>query len=314
MSISDNTNSSQNNVDLIDLIKQIWKDKYYILFFVLLFLAFAIYQLNYATYTYDIYLKVTPSKQMSVSKNNSQLSGFASFIGISTPQTNTADDFELYKTLLKSRIVSNSLLLDKKFITEYFKGEENFTVPQVLLEKKYIITVDKSWRSSIKNIFGLPSHPKRVSLEDLVHERITKKISVSTDILSNITTIGLKSVNPDLGIKLLEKIHKIADDELKNRSLQRTSDYISFLDNQLLKTTKQDQRLSLISSLAEQQRSKMIASSNLSFAAELFGKPYQSNSPTEPRIRNIIIVYFSIGFFTGLFISIFKYFFKFKKS
>ena len=67
MSISDNSNSSQNYVDLIDLIKQIWKDKFYILFIVLLFLAFAIYQLNNATYTYDIYLKVTPSKQMSVS-------------------------------------------------------------------------------------------------------------------------------------------------------------------------------------------------------------------------------------------------------
>ena len=55
---------------------------------------------------------------------------------------------------------------------------------------------------------------------------------MSTDRLSNITTISLKSVNPDLGIKLLKKVHKIADDELKNRSLQRTSDYISFLDNQ----------------------------------------------------------------------------------
>ena len=115
MSISDNSNSSQNYVDLIDLIKQIWKDKFYIIFIVLLFFAFAIYQLNHATYTYDIYLKVTPSKQMSVSNNNSQFTGFASFIGISTPQANTANDFELYKTLLRSRIVSNSLILDKKF-------------------------------------------------------------------------------------------------------------------------------------------------------------------------------------------------------
>ena len=48
--------------------------------------------------------------------------------------------------------------------------------------------------------------------------------------------------------------------------------------------------------LAEQQRSKMIASSNLSYARELFGSPYQSNSPTEPRIRNIILVYFSLVF------------------
>ena len=125
----------------------------------------------------------------------------------------------------------------------------------------------------------------------------------------DITTVSFKSINPDFGIKLLKKIHEIADDELKNRSLKRTSDYISFLNDQLLQTTKQDQRLSLITTLAEQQRSKMIASSNLSYAAELFGTPYQSNSPTEPRIRDIILIYFSVGFFLGLFISIIKIFY-----
>ena len=125
--------------------------------------------------------------------------------------------------------------------------------------------------------------------------------------------MSLKSINPDSGMKILRKVHKIADDEIRNRSLKRTNDYISFLNDQLLKTSKQDQRLSLISTLAEQQRSKMIASSDLSFAAELFGSPYQSNSPTEPRIRNIILIYFSIGFFLGLFISILKYLIKINK-
>ena len=56
----------------------------------------------------------------------------------------------------------------------------------------------------------------------------------------------------------------------------------------------------------------MIASSNLSYAAELFGSPYQSNSPTELRIRNIILIYFSIG--ACIFISIIKYFIKINKS
>ena len=58
----------------------------------------------------------------------------------------------------------------------------------------------------------------------------------------------------------------------------------------------------------------MIASSDLSYAADLFGIPYQSNTPTEPRIRNIILIYLSIGFFLGLFISILKYFIKSNKS
>ena len=244
----------------------------------------------------------------SNSNQQTPILGLASIIGISSPQSGTRSDFSLYKTLLKSRIVTDALVTDRKFIENYSK-EENFNFPKDLLEQKFIIIVDKSWRSSLKNFLGLPSHPRRVTLEDLMHEEIKSKISVSTDKLHDITTVSFKSINPDFGVKILKKIHEIADNELKNRSLKRTSDYISFLNDQLLKTTKQDQRLSLISTLAEQQRSRMIASSDLSYAADFFGTPYHSNSPTEPRIRDIILIYFSVGFFLGLFISIFKIFY-----
>ena len=135
----------------------------------------------------------------------------------------------------------------------------------------------------------MPTHAKKSTLEDLMYDKIISNLDISTDQTTNITTINLKSVDPHFGANLLLKIHKIADDQLKEKSLKRTSDYITFLNNQLSKTTKQDQRLSLISTLAEQQRTKMIASSDLSYAAQLFGKPYQSNSPTSPRIRNVLL-------------------------
>ena len=116
MSISNNSNSSENSVDLIDLILQIWKDKYYICLLFYHLLAFSIYQLNNATFTYDIFLKVTPSKQISSSQQNSQFLGLASIIGLSTPQSSSENEFEMYKTIIKSRIVSNALALDKQFI------------------------------------------------------------------------------------------------------------------------------------------------------------------------------------------------------
>ena len=153
MSISDNSNSDENSVDLIDLTLQIWKDKYYILFIVFSFLAFSIYQLNNATFTYDIYFKVTPSTQMSNSQDNSRFIGLASIIGLSTPQSSTGNEFAMYKTIIKSRIVSNALALDKQFIEDYSK-EENFDFPKELLEKKYIITFDESWRGFLKNLLG----------------------------------------------------------------------------------------------------------------------------------------------------------------
>ena len=42
--------------------------------------------------------------------------GLASIIGLSTPQSSTENEFAMYKTIIKSRIVSNALALDKQFI------------------------------------------------------------------------------------------------------------------------------------------------------------------------------------------------------
>ena len=91
------------------------------MFIVFSFLAFSIYQLNNATFTYDIYFKVTPSTQMSNSQDNSRFIGLASIIGLSTPQSSTGNEFAMYKTIIKSRIVSNALALDKQFIEDYSK-------------------------------------------------------------------------------------------------------------------------------------------------------------------------------------------------
>ena len=93
MSVSNNSNSSENSVDLIDLIIQIWKDKYYTLLIVVSFVTFSIYQLNNATFTYDIFLKVTPSKQISSSQRNTQFLGIATIIGLSTPQSPSVNEF-----------------------------------------------------------------------------------------------------------------------------------------------------------------------------------------------------------------------------
>ena len=243
---------------------------------------------------------------MSSSSNSNFTTGLVGIMGLSMPKLGDSE-FKMYKSLINSRIVSSHLAEDKDFILDY-SSAENFEVSSDLLNNGYQIIVDDSWRKTIKEILGLPSHPKKITLDDFIFEKIISNISISTDITTNISTIKLKSVNPELGSKLLEKVHNIADDILKERSLKRTKDYILFLNDQLSKTTKQDQRLSLISTLSEQQRSKMIASSNLSYSAQLFGKAHQSNSPTSPRIRNIILVHLAIGFFSGIFLSVIKYF------
>ena len=89
-----------------------------------------------------------------------------------------------------------------------------------MLEKNILLLLIKVGEK-IKKFRWTAFSSKKITLDDLVHEKITKKISISTDKLSNITTISLKSVNPDLEINSLEKVHKIADDILKKSFIKK---------------------------------------------------------------------------------------------
>jgi len=51
----------------------------------------------------------------------------------------------------------------------------------------------------------------------------------------------------------------------------------------------------------------MAASSDLSYAADLFGMPFHSDSPTTPRARNILLGFAIVGFFSSLFLSVLRY-------
>ena len=58
--------------------------------------------------------------------------------------------------------------------------------------------------------------------------------------------------NPDLGVEIIQKVYNVANDILWARSSLRTEKYINFLNTNLSKTTQQDQRIALLSTLSSQ--------------------------------------------------------------
>mgnify|MGYP001371026511 CR=1 FL=1 len=299
--------SEEKSVDVGALLTQIWKDKLYILAITFIFILVSIFVIKTTTFKYDVFLNVIPSQRTATSQDKN-IGGIASILGISSSGINKSnDDFLMYKTILKSRVMSEELSKDKEFLLNYFNSK-NEEISPTLINKGHIILIDKSWRATIKNILGLPSHKKKITLNDVVYKKLVENVTVSSSKKTKVTTMNFKTTNPELGIILLMKMHNISDSTLKKRSLKRTEDYIVYLNDQLSKTTIQDQRLSLIATLADQQKSKMAASSDLSYAADLFGMPFHSDSPSSPRMRNILLSFAIVGFFSSLFLSVLRYF------
>ena len=295
--------NGDTEVDLLKMIYNLWNDKLYIFGFTLIFFFLSIIYVQKTSFTYDTYLKVTPTEEFSSSSSASQLGGLASFIGISTSKTKTVNSFVKYKYLLRSRQVAAVLAKDMEFLSIHFPD-----LSDEIKNNGFEVVEDTSFKKSIKEFLMLPSHNKKIELVDVITSKI-ETVKLSTNKISGVTTLYFATEHPKKGVELLLRLHKISDSFLKENSINRTNQYIQFLNKQLSLTTKQDQRLALISTLAEQQRNKMIASSDMAFAAELYGSPYQSSAPTKPRLRNIVLFFLILGFLLGTIISMFRYFF-----
>ena len=83
----------------------------------------------------------------------------------------------------------------KKKIFKALFNSENRTVSKDILNNKEIKYVDKSWRSKIKIFLLLPNHERIISFQDIIYESVISKISVKTNKVTNITTLGINSVN-----------------------------------------------------------------------------------------------------------------------
>ena len=308
-----NNQIDSDSINLIEIFYSLWIGKWYIISSLFISCFLGIVYLQNTTYLYEVKLKVMPVTPVSSNSSSiSSLSGLASIVGVRVPQQNTANSFDLYKVYIRSRLLGSILVKDENFMSLYLGKQWKNKI------KTNSTPINKTWRTSVKSLLGLPSHRQVVSTNDIGY-LLVKNINVSYNPTSKITTISIMNENPNLAKDFLLKVHSITDNLLKLRSVSRTDDYIEFLNKKLLITTKQDQRMALISTLAEQNRLKMIASSNLAYAAEPFGDVFQSPAPVIPRIRNVLMACFIIGFCAGSFIIIAKHLFieffrnKFKK-
>ena len=146
--------SEEKNVDIGALLNQIWKDKLYILAITFIFILVSIFVIKTTTFKYDVFLNVIPSQQTATSQDKN-FGGIASILGISSSGIDKpSDDFLMYKTILKSRVMSEELSKDKEFLLNYFNSE-NEVISPTLIDKGHIILIDKSWRAYIKKILGL---------------------------------------------------------------------------------------------------------------------------------------------------------------
>jgi uncharacterized protein involved in exopolysaccharide biosynthesis len=264
-----------------------------------LFLAGYFTYIRTATFKYVAELKVMPA-QSSEGLLQGGLSGLAAAAGLRIGQGSASSPFLIYPTQIRSRELADALSKDQKLMQSLFS--QNWNAEKGQWQEK--TTTVGELKKAVKRILGIPVYAWQPPAGSDVQKLIENFIEIKEDKLTQIVTIRFASSNPTFAKEFLWKIHQNADLILRQRSLRRANQNVKYLQQKLNNLDVASYRQALTDILVQQERFRMIASSNVAFAAEPLGPPYTPATPTRPRSSLILALTLLIGSITAFLTSL----------
>lgn len=204
--------------------------------------------------------------------------------------------FALYTEGLRSRFAADALARDPVIMRSVFEEEWSardnaFVEPSGPL--KPVIAV-------LKAVFGIPTYPWRAPDADRLQAYLQSKIKIVQNPKSPVVTVIYSHPSASFAGYLLSSLNKAVDSDLRRRSLDRSSQSIAYLTQQLARVTLVEHREAVADALSDQEKQRMFASSTLPFAAEPFGGIVVSLRPTSPQPVVVLIAAGIAGIVAGI--------------
>lgn len=273
----------------------LWRRKWTIAGLAAAGLLLAVIWLQTVTYRYAASLKLTPV-QANTPTAGGGLGGLASLAGVSIGRGEVVKPFVLYLQLMKGRTVAAELARDPALMRHVFAAAWD-SQNRVWREPPSLTRGPKNF---VKRLVGLPVEPWRKPGAAEVEVWLGKRLGIGEDPKNGLATATLQDRDPDFATTTLTRLHELADDQLRARTLARTTAYIAYLKRTLPTVTLMEHQAALAKSLAAQEESRMIASATgTAFAAEPLGRATVSTRPVAPDPWTTL----AAGLFGGLLIG-----------
>ena len=264
-----------DDIDVLKLLLRLWHRRWLALLFIIVALGLAIAYLHAARYKYLAELTVTPAEQGSP-KVPGNLASLGSLVGVDLG-SQAGSAFNIFADTVRSYPVAERLSRDPKIMRRIFADEwdgSQWREPQSSL---------KPFLTSVKSLLGVPVRPwQRPTAVDL-RAYLQREILVLEDKKKSLLTFSYQNVDPEFARYLLQNAVDDSDGFLRAKSLARASTYVRYLETRLGQVQVAEYRQSLAQALISYENTRMMASSDASFAAEQFGDVWISNRPTTPQ-------------------------------
>lgn len=247
--------------------------------------------LSAATYKHTAELQVSAVQQQG-SGMLSRLGGLAGVAGLDLKKSARAIPFDFYLEAVFSAEIARVLSEDDKIMRGAFRKEWR--------DGRWQPPEGGGLARSVKQLLGIRVAPWTKPDARRLGDWIEKQVNVSQSNNKVLVAISLEDEDPEFAAYFLNRLHETTDRVIRAKTLDRTSGTIAYLSRKLGEVTLAEHRTALADALGEEERERMMAAVNTSFAAERFGEIRVSTEPTSPKALVVIGIGLIAGTLTGI--------------
>jgi uncharacterized protein involved in exopolysaccharide biosynthesis len=282
-------------VDIGRLFAMVTARKWWVIGSVVAALVVAVVYLNLAKYTYTVEYQVTPTDSNTQSLLGN-LGGLASLAGVNLPGKNDASPFSLYLEALRTRGVAEEAARDPLILQGAFPKDWDDAAGRWRKPDSAVGAI----ADAVKSTLGLPVYAWRAPDAAALQKFIGDNVTIAEIPKKSLASISIEHESPAFATRLLAAIHRAGDEQLRRRSLTRSTAYIDYIARQLPLVSIAEQRAALSRVLSDQEKQRMIASAGVPFAADPFSPITVSPRPTWPKPILILAIALIGGLFVGV--------------
>ena len=294
---------NNNDLSLSEMFLLIWKNKVFIAIVVISSSVFGVfYSLSLENYFKSSALLQISSLNSEEMSGQSGIGGLASLAGINVPggTGDTKTSFAIAKLNSKNffRVIleKHNVLPDLMAAKSYDKS-----IQKVIYDKRIYDSESEKWVRKVQP----PMLPEPSYLE--AHEYFLEEIfDVSLDEESGFLIVSVEHLSPVFANDFLTIIIKELNDEARKLEMIEVNETLSFLNDELRKTTTAATRESISNLIETQLRSKMLAYSSEDFLLSYVDTPFIPERKSKPSRATICVAFFIMGLIASILIVLFK--------
>ncbi|WP_447079424.1 Wzz/FepE/Etk N-terminal domain-containing protein [Vibrio alginolyticus] len=296
--------STDDEIDLRELLKALWKGKWIIIATTFVFaIGSVLYALSLPNiYKADVLLApADTSNGGGLSKMAGQLGGLAALAGVNLGSSEISQA-DLAMQVIKSRQFVKGFINKHDLLAPLMavKGWEPLS-NRLIFNTDIYDQESKEWLRESKGLRGA-----KPSDQEAFEEFTKNIISISQDKDSGLYTISIKYYSPYLAKEWLDWLVEDINDVMRARSISQTTQNLSYLEEQLKKTSITDMRSTFYKIIEEQTKSLMLAEVQDEFVFNTIDPAIVPEIKFEPKRSIIVLLAVLIGLILGAIIVLLR--------